>query len=152
MVDNAKFRMKMQAMRTEVKEALTKSVEANAEKVCTEMRATLAVLLPAVAANVEIDWTWGEAPRGAITLSKATSGKEFSSISVTIFARAKQGSGITPAWFEFGTSPRYHKSGKATGQITASPFFYPTYRANRQRVQSSLRGVLRRAVRKINAR
>jgi len=152
MVDSAKFKRKMAAMRSEVKEALTRSVEANAEKVCTEMRAALAVQYPAVAAKVEIGWTWGEAPRGSFTIGKASfNGKETTALSVTIYARAKSGSGISAGWFEFGTAERFTKSGKSTGRITAGPFFYPVYRANRQRVQSSLRAVLRRAVKKINA-
>ncbi|WHZ35756.1 hypothetical protein [Sagittula sp. MA-2] len=152
MVETAKFRKKMAAMRTEVHEALVRSVEANAEKVCAEMRAMLAIQRPAVAAQVDIDWTWGDAPKGSFTIGKASfNGAETTALTVTIYARAKSGSGISAGWFEFGTAPRFHESGKATGRITATPFFFPVYRSNRQRVQSSLRAALRRAVKKINA-
>jgi hypothetical protein len=150
-VKNAKFARKMRAMRSDVKEALIKSVERNAEKVCDEMRLMLAVQYPAVVRQVEIGWTWGDAPRGSFAIGKASNGTETTSLSVTIYARGKQGSGISPTWFEFGTAERFTKEGESRGRITAGPFFYTVFRANRQRVQASLRAALRRAVKKINA-
>lgn len=151
MVQNAKFAKKMRLMRSEVNEALSRSVERNAEKVCVEMRTMLAIQYPAVAAQVEIDWTWGDAPRGSFTIGKASNGAETTALSVTIYARGKQGSGLNAAWFEFGTAERFTKDGESRGRITAGPFFYTVFRANRQRVQASLRAALRRAVKKVNA-
>ncbi|GAA4218625.1 hypothetical protein GGQ68_002512 [Sagittula marina] len=151
MVQNAKFTKKMRAMRSEVKEALVRGVERNAEKVCDEMRLMLAVQYPAVAAKVEIGWTWGDAPTGSFTIARASNGAETTALSVAIYARGKQGSGLSAAWFEFGTAERVTKSGARRGRITAGPFFYTVFRANRQRVQASLRATLRRAVKKINA-
>ena len=151
MVKSAKLSRKMNAMRSEIREALTRSVEQNAEKVCREMRVFLAVLHPRVARHVEIGWTWGEAPRGSFTIGKASNGTETTALSVTIYASAKSGSGLNAAWFEFGTAERFTKSGKSTGRITAGPFFYTVFRSNRQRVKTSLRAALRRAVKKISA-
>lgn len=152
MVQAAKFQRKMRAMRTEVRDRLVDAVERQAEAVCIEMRAMLAIQYPGVAAQVEIDWTWGEdMPRGAITVGKTGRGRDAERIAVTIYATSKQGSGFSAAWFEFGTAPRFTKSGKGTGRIIAGPFFYPVYRANRQRIANNLRATLRRAIKKINA-
>ncbi|EBA06002.1 hypothetical protein [Sagittula stellata] len=150
MVETSRFRRKMAAMRTEVREALANAIERNADNVCAEMRIMLAVQYPAVAAKVDIGWTWGDAPRGSITVGKV-GGRETDQIAVTIYATAKQGSGFSAAWFEFGTAERFTKDGKSTGRITAGPYFFPVYRANKRRVLTSLRSTLRRAVRKINA-
>lgn len=151
MPETARFDKKMRAMRGLVKDRLVKSIERWAERVVKEMRAMLVIQYPAVAAKVALGWTWGDAPRGSITLGSYR-GKETAELTVTIYATAKQGSGFSARWFEFGTNPRVQKTtGRATGQITARPFFYPVFRANKGRVQSGLRSTLRRAIRQINA-
>ncbi len=151
MVETTKFSRKMKLMRTEVREDLVRSVERNAEKVCVEMRVVLAITNPEVAAWVEIDWTWGETPKGAVTVG-TIGGKERSELAVTIYATTHQGSGFSAAWFEFGTAERVQTTtGRRVGRITASPFFFPVYRANKQRVLNSIRASLRRAVKKLNA-
>jgi len=137
-------------MRGLVKERMVEAIERNADKVVSEMRAMLAIGYPEVAAVTEIDWTWGDAPRGSIAIGKFGA-NEYEMLVVTIYARGKQGSGISTAWFEFGTHPRVQKTtGRETGQITAFPFFFTVFRANRQRVQNSLRATLRRAVKRVN--
>lgn len=140
----------MQAMRTEVREALTKSIERQASAVVREMTAFLMATNPNVAKDVTIDWTWGDAPRGSISLGRVGE-SEYSQLVVTIYARAKSGSGFDAAWFEFGTNERVQKTtGRRTGRITPTPFFFPVYRANKQRVLSNMRSTLRRVIRKIN--
>lgn len=142
----------MRAMQTEVHDKLTRAIERWADRVVTEMRAMLAIAYPAVAPQVEIAWTWGEAPSGAITVGKVGR-NEFDQMAVTVYARARNGSGFTAVWFEFGTAPRAQKkTGRYTGRITGASFFFGTYRANRRRIVSNLRSTLRRAVRNINAR
>jgi hypothetical protein len=165
-VDTSKFTRKMRQMETLVHDRLTAAVERWAGRLVTDMRAILAVSWPALADKVEIDWTWGEAPAGAITIGKAGR-TEYDQITVTVYARARSGSGISAAWFEFGTAPRFRHVGRRaagrrtrivgrnaggyTGQITANPFFFPVYRANKRRIISGLRSTLRTAIRKINA-
>jgi hypothetical protein len=62
MVESAKFERKMHAMRGLVKDRLTSSIERWADRLCKEMRLILAIQYPEVAAKVDIDWTWGDAP------------------------------------------------------------------------------------------
>lgn len=151
MPDAAKFRRKMRAMKTVVKEQLAKAVERQAEAVTKEMRAFLLIGYPAVAAKTDIGWTWGEdLPRGAIRVGEFR-GKETAELTVVIYATAKQGSGFNVRWFEAGTRSRQTKTGANRGQIQARPFFYSVYRANKQRVLNNLRATLRRAVKKVNS-
>ena len=166
-VDASKFHRKMRAMETLVHERLTAGMERWAGRLVTEMNAMLAISWPALAGRIEIDWTWGDAPAGSITVGTAGKGGEYDQMVVTVYARAKQGSGISATWFEFGTAPRFrHKArvtggqrtrilgrnkGGFTGQITAGPFFFPVYRANKKRILSGLRSTLRTAVKRINA-
>lgn len=151
MVESARFERKMRAMRDVVQDKMATALERNAERVVKEMQVLLAVQYPAVFRRVEIAWTWGDAPRGSITVGTVR-GNDYDQIAITIYARGKQGSGITPAWFEFGTAPRVQKTtGRRTGQITAGPFFFPAWRANKKRVRASLQTTLRNALRKINA-
>ncbi|WP_305972698.1 MULTISPECIES: hypothetical protein [unclassified Mameliella] len=151
MVDSARFTRKMRAMETEVHDKLTRAIERWADRVVAEMRAMLALSYPAVAAKVDISWTWGQAPAGAITVGQVGR-NEFDQMVVTVYAKAKSGSGISAAWFEFGTAPRVQKkTGRPTGRISGASFFFGTYRSNRRRILSGLRSTLRRAVRNINA-
>jgi hypothetical protein len=151
-VDQSKFRRKMREMETLVHERLTKAVERWADRVVAEMRAMLAISWPALAADVTIDWTWGDAPSGAISVGRASKGREYDQLTVTIYARAQSRSGISATWFEFGTANRVQvTTGRQTGRITANPFFFPVYRANKSRVQSGLRSTLRTAIKRINA-
>jgi hypothetical protein len=151
MPDSAKLSRKLAALKGLPQERLTTAIERQAEAVVRDMRAVLAATSPAVARRVEIAWTWGRAPRGAVTIDQVR-GKDRASLTVTLYARARQGSGLDARWFEFGTAPRVQrKTGRRTGRIVARPFFFPVYRANRQRVLANLRSTLRRAVRKIDA-
>ena len=106
MVQSAKFKRKMSAMKTLVNEKLTEAVERQAEAVVKEMRLMLAIQEPGVAAKTEIGWTWGDdTPRGSVTVGKTSFGGE--AMAVTIYATAQQGSGFSAGWFEFGTKPLY---------------------------------------------
>lgn len=95
--------------------------------------------------EIQIGWTWGEAPKGAITLGSY--GEPGQSLRITIYATATTEDHTTfPAvarWFEFGTSERRTKQGWYRGRIAAHPYFFPVYRAKKRRVKS-------RVIREIN--
>ena len=65
--------------------------------------------------QIDIGWTWGAAPAGSMVLGKVGS-QDYGAMSITIYAR---GDDFAASWFEFGTGPRFHKSGKYVGQIAA---------------------------------
>lgn len=115
------------------------------ERIARDVVAEMQVLNP-LPADIRIAWTWGDVPRGAVSLG-AFGRSDTEGMTIKIYARART---FAATWFEFGTAPRFHKSGKATGQIIAQPFFYPTWRANRRRVKARLTSILRRAVKQAN--
>lgn len=53
---------------------------------------------------------------------------------------------------EFGTGPRYHKSGKYVGRVAPQPFMRPAWDANRQGVLDSLSQSIRAEIDKTLAR
>lgn len=139
----AKFKTRMRKAPQILRDEVVLSMQRTAEKVTKEMR----VFNPLSDADIEINWTWGDAPPGSIKIGKVGA-REYEKIAITIYARSPSGSGFNAAWFEFGTAERFHKSGKSTGRITAQPFFYPVYRANKSRIKSTIRAAVRRAVKK----
>ncbi len=106
--------------------------------------------------EITVAWTRGaDIPKGAVALAGVADG-DGSRVAITIYATASTTGvpGGFPAiarWFEFGTAPRVQKTtGRYVGQITAQPYFYPIYRANKKRVRAQVRAAIDRAVRRIN--
>lgn len=124
------FNRRFSAIPVKVRAAVQAAMETGADELVQAMRTQNP--LPG---EIEIDWTWGQAPKGSVTVDSMDSGR---GLAITIYARAKSGAGFSAWWFERGTDERHHKSGKSTGRITAQPFFFPVYRALRRRVRSRI--------------
>lgn len=151
MVKDAGFRVKFNALPEVIESSISKQIDKEAARVVSLMTVFLAQQWPAVASQIEVAYTWGDAPSGSVTIGKYK-GREYSKISVTIYAKSKSGSGISARWFEFGTKMRVQKkTGRSTGRLPAKPFFYPVYRAQRTAIKNNVRSALRRAVKKLNA-
>lgn len=120
------------------------------EKVCDELRAEMDRDLPLRDGTLWVDWTWGDAPKGALTIA-SYGGRETNQIKATIYAQGEW----PPGWWEFGTAQRFIKTGpmagKWTGRITPQPFFFPNYRAKRRSIKARLAAAIRRAVKKTQA-
>lgn len=144
-----KFRARMRDMPENVREELVVSMQRAADRLVDEIRVVMYTRTPLTDAEVEVNWTWGEAPVGAITIGTVHGGRnkglQYEKMKVTVYA---VGRGIRARWFERGTPERRHKSGKPVGKIKATPFFYPTYRANRDGIKRAMTSAVRRAVRK----
>lgn len=90
-----------------------------------------------------IGWTWGEAPKGSISVGKVARDPG-DRVAITIYAGTRDkrlgGSDAFYArWVEFGTSdPRY----------PAQPFFWPAYRANRRKLRPAITRAIKRAAAK----
>jgi len=90
---------------------------------------------------IQIDWVWGAAPRGTLSIAS----KSDNDLRITIYATAKtkkypDGFPAIARWWEFGTAPRIQKStGRKVGRIQASPYFYPGWRSNRVRSKSAIK-------------
>jgi hypothetical protein len=126
---------------TNVPAVVQRHVRPALEKSAAEMVAAMRQLAPDWLAP-SIKWTWGEAPAGAFTLH-ALGGAESGNLRITIYS-----ADFRARWFEFGTGDRYQKStGRYTGRITATPFFWPGFRLVQKRAQRRIAAAVSRAVR-----
>ncbi|MEQ8292487.1 MAG: hypothetical protein RIA08_09790 [Roseovarius sp.] len=137
----ARFERRWKAIPKAVREAVTDTLEQNAKELVAEMNRVKPL------DDIEVGWTWGKPPKGSVAVAK--SAKTSLGVAITVWARAKPGSGFNAGWFEFGTSERQQKSGKSTGAITAQPFFYPIYRARRRRGKSRLTRNVNKAIKRL---
>lgn len=132
----AALRRRLQAVPAAVGAAVGQVLRVEAAQMVLQMQA----LAPE---GVQIGWTDGDAPAGAIAIARS---RPQDGLTITIWARHRSGNA---AWFEFGTAIRRHKSGKSTGAITASPFFWPVYRARgktaRARINKAARDAFAKA-------
>lgn len=127
---------------------LTKQIEKEAEKIVALMEQDKPVGIDGKPIEkLEIGWTWGDAPRGSVTVGRVAN-NEYGKVGVTVYARGATDSGFGAAWFEFGTRERFHESGKSTGVLPAQPFFWKSYRARRQRLKPNFRSAITRGVNK----
>lgn len=83
-----------------------------------------------------IGWTWGKAPKGAMTLGTVKSNG--SELVATVYAGDSEA--FYARWVEFGTQ-----------KMTAQPFFYPSYRALRKRSKSRIKRAITKAAKKVAA-
>lgn len=82
--------------------------------------------------GASIGWTWGDAPAGSFTIGKV-GGKEYSSLKITIYAGG--GDAFYAKFHEFGTV-----------KMPASPFFFPVWRARRNRVKGRISRAISKAI------
>jgi HK97 gp10 family phage protein len=114
------------AMRAEVRLAMQKGAE--------EIVQMARRLAPEASGDLKksIGWTWGAAPQGSMALANAGSGADV----LTIYAGSDEA--FYARWIEFGTVSR-----------SATPFFYPSYRATRKKMRSRNNRAMRKAARKV---
>jgi HK97 gp10 family phage protein len=132
------------AAKTRIREAL----EASADEAVMQMKR----LAPVDDGDLQmsISWTWGDAPKGAMTI--ATSSKSVDGMRITIFA------GNAKAYYarfvEFGTSPHVN-AGKFAGSrnpgTKAQPFFYPGWRLARRKAKGRVSRAIRKAAKEAAA-
>jgi HK97 gp10 family phage protein len=118
--------------------AVADQLEKEAAKVVQDMKAIVPVGATGALRN-SIGWTWGDAPKGSLTLGKVQ-GREYETVAITIYAGTRdKGLGDQDAFYahfqEFGTV-----------KMTANPFFYPAWRANKKRVASSIKRAVNKAI------
>lgn len=120
------------------------------EQSADEIVALAKTLVPADSGALRdsIGWTWGDAPRGAMTLGKVKSASGADRI--TIYAGDNDA--FYARWVEFGTAA--HKAGgKFEGStipaIPAQPFFYVSYRASRRRAKSRVTRAINKAAKAV---
>jgi HK97 gp10 family phage protein len=130
------------------KARIREAMEQGADEIVTMMRS----LVPTDSGDLRdsIAWTYGRAPKGAMTLGKVQS--VGGDLTITIYA------GNATAYYsrfvEFGTASHV-AGGKFAGAtipaIAASPFFFVAYRANRKKVKSRITRAINKAAKEVAA-
>lgn len=110
----------------------TEAMEKGADEIVAMMR-RLVPRRSSVLAN-SINWTWGNAPSGAVTLAKSKSAaSDPKGARITIYAGSR--AAFYAPFVEFGTR-----------QNTAQPFFFPSYRAMKKRVRSRINRAIKKGI------
>ncbi len=140
-----RLRARFKAVPQKVIDEVAKVLETQAEKIVGDMKrmAPVGNYPGGGALRNSIGWTWGDAPRGAITLGKVRNASDrLGRIAITIYAGTRDKSlGNADAFYA-----RFQEFG--TVKMAANPFFYPAWRANKTRVKAAITRAVKRAVRK----
>lgn len=144
----SKLQRKLQRMPEVAKARIKEAMEQGANEIVDMMKS----FVPVDSGDLRdsIGWTWGKAPKGAMTVGtvKSTTGN----LVLTIYA------GGGDAWYarlvEFGT--RAHENG---GQFPGTqhpgtskqPFFYTSFRALRKRTKSRITRAMNKAAKEVAA-
>ncbi|THK38107.1 HK97 gp10 family phage protein [Ensifer sp. MPMI2T] len=127
------------------------------EQGADEIVAMMKALVPEKSGDLKgsIAWTWGDAPKGALTIATVRGRGVRSTGSenlITIYA------GNADAYYarfvEFGTAAHTAGgmfAGATIPAIPASPFFFVSYRANRKRVKSRITRAVNKTAREVAA-
>lgn len=142
---------KLAALPAAARKRIREAMEQGANEIVSMMKS----LAPFKSGDLResIDWTWGAAPKGAMTIASVRSrgpGATGSENLITIYA------GNAEAYYvrfvEFGTA-QHTAGGKFAGAtipaIPASPFFYVSFRANRRRVKGRISRAINKAAKEV---
>lgn len=130
----AELERRWSAIPARVKAEVQAAMEATAENVVRDMR-KLAPKGDTGRLVRSINWTWGDAPQGAMTIGKSTAGRAYGALTLTIYAGG--GDAFYARFQEFGTV-----------EMAANPFFFPAWRIWRRRVRARIAAAVRRALAK----
>ena len=135
MVDGLdRLQRRFAAIPESVRAAAVQAMEQSAAEVVQLMRQWVPKDTGAGAAS--INWTWGDAPKGAMTLG-TFKGKQRGSLQITIYA-----GGETPLGDAFYL--RFQEFG--TVKMPANAFFFPAWRAKRTKAKARLTRAIRKAI------
>lgn len=84
-----------------------------------------------------IGWTWGDPPKGAVTVAKS---KPLTKGNSRLTIYAGNAKAYHARWVEFGTQ-----------KMGAQPFFFPSYRALRTRTRRRITAATRKALKEVAA-
>jgi len=94
-----------------------------------------------------------EAVPAEMQIRQRSNGKGYGTIAAKVRVKPLTDKRIAdlPRWLEFGTKGRVQATtGRETGAATASPYFFPVYRANKKRIRANLSRAVLRALKKLN--
>lgn len=132
---------KLKALREQTAPAIRPTLADVAQKIVDLAKS----LVPVESGDLRdsIGWTFGDAPKGALTIaSQSVAGTK-----VTIFAGNAKA--YYARWVEFGTKPHETGKGRVHPGNRAEPFFFPAYRALKKTVKAELGKAIRAVVKQV---
>jgi HK97 gp10 family phage protein len=144
-----RLKRKLQALPVVARKRIREAMEQGADEIVALMKN----LVPTDSGDLResIAWTWGAAPKGALTLGKVKSVSGADNI-ITIYAGNAEA--FYGRWIEFGTAAHTAGglfAGATIPAIPAQPFFYVSFRANRKRVKSRVTRAINKAAKEVAA-
>ncbi|MBX8785278.1 HK97 gp10 family phage protein [Ochrobactrum sp. GRS2] len=130
----AKLQRKINRLPNIAKQKIKVALEQSAEEITSLAKS----LVPVDQGELRdsIGWTWGKAPKGALTLGKVAEASMAGDLTITIYAGNSKA--YYARWVEFGTQ-----------KMGAQPYFYPSYRANKKSTRNRIRRSVRQAAKQI---
>jgi HK97 gp10 family phage protein len=140
-----RLRARFKAVPQKIIDEVANALEAEAIKIVAEMKRLVPVgnYSGGGALRDSIGWTWGDAPKGSISVGKVRNASDkFGRINITIYAGTRDKSlGNADAFYarfqEFGTI-----------KMAANPFFFPAWRANRTRARRAAKRAISKAIKR----
>lgn len=128
----ARVQRKMLAMAQAGEKAMFDAMEKGASEIVAMMKS----LVPVDKGDLKrsIGWTWGDAPKGSISMGTVNGSS--GNAKITIYAGDDKA--FYARWVEFGTR-----------KATAQPFFYVAWRTNKKRFRRRVSTAVGKAVRRI---
>lgn len=129
----ARLEQKLRALPDSVKAPIRAELQRAAEDIVSMAKS----LVPVDSGDLRdsIGWTFGKAPRGAMVLAQAEA-RLGGELTATVFAGNNKA--FYARWVEFGTQ-----------KMVAQPYFFVSYRANRNRAKSRIRKAVRDSARRV---
>lgn len=146
-----RLRRKLRALPKAAEEEISKAMEQSANEIVALAKS----LAPVDGGDLResIGWTWGDAPKGSITLGKVRKGgRGAGNLQITIYAGG--GDAFYARMIEFGTAPHLNGglfAGSEHPGTAAQPFFYPSWRAGRKRARSRVTRAITKSAKRVAA-
>ncbi|WP_347139436.1 HK97-gp10 family putative phage morphogenesis protein [Paracoccus sp. SSK6] len=139
MVDDRGLKRKLRAVPDVVLKAVRAQMEDGASLIVREMKALAPYETGAL--RDSIGWTWGNAPKGSLSIASVKG--RVAGLFITIYVGTRDKSlgdqdAYYARWQEFGTK-----------NMPANPFFFVVWRANRRSFRSGINRAVRNAVKTI---
>lgn len=158
----SQLRQKLLLLPKVAKVEIAKAMELGADDIVSMAKQLASRFTDSGDLQMSIGWTWGEAPRGALTLASVKGKGTAGDLKITVYAGNDKA--FYARWVEFGTAP--HSVAKGGGTVggkkdasrgkgtphpgaKAQPFFFVSYRANRKRVRSRITRAINKSARQV---
>ena len=143
-----RLRKKLQRFPAIVEQEIRAAMEASANEMVALMKSLVSVKSGTL--RDSIGWTWGEAPKGSMTIGRVRS--RTGNLVITIYAG---GGDAFYAWIvELGSAPHLNGGRFAGSQhpgTAVQPFFFVSFRALRRRARSRVTRSINRAAKRTAA-